>query len=424
MDAINSQIRRIAPPSLIGNILEWYDFALYGYFATVISPLFFPSDNASLSLIVTFTVFAIGFVMRPLGGIIFGYLGDKIGRKKALASAVLLMAIPTTLMGCLPTYAHIGLWAPALLILMRLLQGLAVGGEFTGSMVFIIEHAPASQRGFYGSLAMASAFAGLILGSLVAGVATACASPEALSSWVWRLPFIVSIGLGAVGLYLRMRMPESPAFAHLQKHAAVQHNPFLTACRTAWPQMLLATGLVALPASGFYMSFVYLSSHIAFYLQVELHHALLINSLTMTTIMLVIPVCGYLADRSSRVLVIRLGALGFVCLAIPLYMLLNTATTAAIIITQVGFAICVALSYAAIPVVLVELFPTAVRYSGMALPYNMANAIFGGTAPLVATSLIYYTGSLLSPGFYLAVIGVCVLLLSFYVPRLTRQERT
>lgn len=400
---------KIVIPGLIGNVLEWYDFALYGYFAAILSPLFFPTGDKFLSLVTTFAVFAIGFIMRPLGAVLFGHFGDRVGRKTALSYAILLMALPTTGIGCLPTYEQIGISAPLLLIFFRLLQGLAVGGEFTGSIVYIIEHTPEHKRGFYGSLAMASAFTGLVLGSAVASMTGLLSEQQVFASWSWRIPFIISIALGGVGLYLRLGMPESPVFEDMKQQNTLIKQPMKTAFKHHGVMMLLATGIVLLPALAFYQSFVYLATYINQVLHVELSYALLLNTLSMMLIMCVIPFFGWLADRIGLFRLIKMASLFFIIFSYPLYIILQMATPTAIFCAQAGFALLVSASYAAIPAALIALFPPQVRYSAMSFSYNMANAIFGGTAPLMATLLIEFTASKLAPAGYL-MIAACITL--------------
>jgi len=400
---------QLVVPGIIGNILEWYDFSLYGYFAPILAKLFFPTSNPFLSLLATFGVFAIGFLMRPLGAIIFGYYGDKVGRKKTLATAVLLMAIPTTLIGLLPTHQEIGVTAGILLTICRLLQGLAVGGEFSGSIVYISEHAPANHRGLYGSWAMFSAFAGLLLGSLV-GTLTSLLPTDILNTWGWRIPFLLGLILGIVGLYLRLRMPETPNFLASQARQQLVKNPIAHAFKEAWWPIIMSVGLVFLPAMGFYLLFVYLSSYMATLLSVPLRTALLINTISMLGIILVIPWVGLLSDKIGRKPVLMMGALGFIIFSYPLFILLQQAHFLALLVAQSCFAILVCFAYAAVPATLVELVPTHIRYTAMSFPYNLSNAVFGGTAPLVATYLIVKTNNPLAPSFYLIFAGIIMLI--------------
>lgn len=398
------RITSIVVPGLVGNVLEWYDFALYGYFAVILTPLFFPSENRTLALITTFAVFAIGFIMRPLGAIIFGHLGDRYGRKNSLAAAILLMAIPTTLIGLLPSYQQIGITAPLLLILCRLLQGLAVGGEFTGSIVYILEHVDNSRRGFFGSLAMSSAFVGLLLGSLAANLVN-----MSEVEWAWRIPFLISIALGGIGLYLRLGMPESPEFERFKQQGQVVKSPLVTVIKNHPWQILTAIALVMLPSIGFYLSFVYLSTYLHHFLHINLEQAQLINSATMLLVIVALPGFGMLSDKIGTRQMLIAGAIAFLSLSVPLYLLLMEKTSEEIFFAQATFALLVALSYAAIPATLTKLFPATIRYTGLSLPYNLANALFGGTAPLVATSLIHISGSLIAPGIYLSLISLVTL---------------
>lgn len=397
-------------PGIIGNILEWYDFSLYGYFASVIASLFFPTDNATVSLIKTFGIFAVGFLMRPLGAILFGHFGDRLGRKKTLAASVVLMALATVIMGLLPTHAQIGVWAGILLTLCRLLQGLAVGGEFSGSIVYIIEHGAANRRGMYGSLAMFSAFAGLLLGSAVGALIGTLTAGTAYADIAWRLPFIFGIVLGAIGLYLRLRMPETPSFTALLEAGKTIKHPLLQALREKPLAMLQGTLLVFMPAMGFYLLFVYLSSYLALYLKLPLHTALIINTISMAVIIVVIPFAGYLSDKWGRKPILAIGAFAMCILSYPLFLLLGKGTFSAALTAQIIFALFIAFAYAAVPATLVEMFETKMRYTAMALPYNLSNTIFGGTAPLVATYLIHVTGSIMAPSFYLIFSAIIMLL--------------
>lgn len=408
-------------PGIVGNVLEWYDFSLYGYFAPLIAQLFFPTHSKTLSLIATFGIFAVGFLMRPLGAVVFGHFGDRYGRKKTLAFAVILMAVPTVLIGLLPTYAVAGIWAGILLTICRLLQGLAVGGEFSGSIVYIIEHAPANYRGFYGSLAMFSAFAGLLLGSAVGALVSGITAGTEFAAYAWRIPFLFGIVLGFVGLYLRLGMPETPNFNALLTSGRTLKNPLMTALKQHPALMLKATGLVFLPAMGFYLLFVYLSSYFTLYLKLPLHTALIINSVNMAVITLAIPFAGYLSDKVGRKPVLFTGALAMFLFAYPLFLLLGQATIVTTIIAQAIFALIASFCYAAIPATLVEMFATDIRYSAMSLPYNLANTIFGGTAPLMATFLITMTGTILAPSFYLIFAAVVMMVLVLLTKETYRQ---
>lgn len=414
--------KNIIIPGILGNILEWYDFSLYGYFATVISGLFFPGGSQTVSLIKTFGVFAVGFLMRPIGAILFGHFGDRYGRKTTLAASVILMAVPTVLMGLLPTHAQIGIWAGVLLTACRLLQGLAVGGEQAGSIVYLIEHAPEGRRGLYGSWTMFSAFAGLLLGSAAGAIVGGLAAGTAYADMAWRFPFIFGIVLAGVGLYLRLRMPETPSFSKILNAGHVIKHPFLQSLREKPLAILLGTLLVFLPAMGFYLCFVYLSSYLKLYLNMPLHTALIINSISMAVILLIIPWIGYLSDKFGRKPILISGAIAMCILAYPLFLLLGHGTFATALTAQIIFAILISLCYAAIPAALVEMFATKMRYTAMAFPYNLSNTIFGGTAPLVATYLIKSTGTIMAPSFYLIFAGLVMLVVTLCLKETNKQE--
>lgn len=403
----SKSILSIVAPGLVGNILEWYDFALYGYFAHIISPVFFPSDNKLISLITTFSVFAIGFIMRPVGALLFGHMGDRYGRKKSLSLAILLMAIPTTLIGCLPSYQSIGLLAPLLLLLMRLLQGLAVGGEFTGSMVYIIEHVNQKKRGFYSSLVMSSAFIGLLLGSLMALLVDGLDDnyPN-----LWRAAFILSFVLGFIGLYLRMGMPESPAFQELRKEGNITFNPIKKIFREYPMKVFLGFLVVMLPTAGFYLCFLYMASYLNAFIDIKVHEALFINSTAMLFIILGLPCVGYVSDKVGIYKTLYTGGISFLLLSIPLFYLINTHDYFLILLSEIIFACLVAISFSAIPIFLVNLFPADIRYTGISLPYNLATALIGGTIPLVSTVLIYYSNNNYAPAIYLSFIALLSLL--------------
>ena len=273
----------------IGNALEWYDFALYGYFAPVFAAMFFPSERASVSLLSAFGVFAVGFLARPLGALLFGYIGDTVGRREALTWSVILMAVPTAIVGLLPTYAAIGMAAPLALTLCRFLQGLSVGGEFTGSVTFLVEHAAPSQRGYIGSWAGFSAQVGALLGSGAGALVTSNLTTEDLHQWGWRIPFVLGSLIAFVGWYLRTRIPESPAFEQLRQAGALTSAPvrdIFTRHRIAVAKVI---GLVWLHGVGFYLLFVYLTTYLSTATSIPLATVLTMNTGCMLLLGVLIP---------------------------------------------------------------------------------------------------------------------------------------
>jgi len=403
--------KHILIPGSLGNLLETYDFALYGYFSPLLAKLFFPNHDPFLSLLATFGVFAVGLFFRPVGAIVFSHFGDKLGRKKALLASVILMAVSTTLMGLLPTYAQIGVLAGVLLTICRVVQGLSMGGEFTGSLVYMTEHASEGKRGLYGSWAMCGSFMGLLVGSGVSALLNNFLSPADLQSWGWRLPFLAGILLGVVGFYLRLRMPETPNFKAAVAAQALVKNPLRTAIKQAPFSLLTVLGLNFLPAMGFYLLFVYLSSWMKVYLQVPLSVALTINTMSMLVMVILLPLIGLLSDRIGRKPFLLGGALGYIFFSYPLFLLLQQADFASMLLAQTCFAVLTCLIFAPLPAMLIELLPTPIRCSGVSVPFNIGNALFGGTAPFVATYWIHATDNPIAPSFYLMIAGVVMFLI-------------
>ncbi len=420
---MSARLQKILITGSVGNVLEWYDFALYGYFAPVLATLFFPSDSALASLLSTFGVFAVGFFARPLGAILFGHVGDTRGRRTALVWSVMLMAVPTCLLGLLPTHEEIGIAAPLLLTLLRLLQGLSVGGEFAGSMAFLVEHAPAGRRGYAGSWSEFSAQVGILLGSGTSALLTATLSPEALYAWGWRVPFLLGVLVALVAVYMRTGIEESPEFERLKKSEAVPRFPLFEVLRHRRAELVQAVGIILLYAASFYLVFVYLITYVSRVLAYPLGLAMVSNTLGLAVFTILVPVMGALSDRVGRRAPLLAGAAGLSLLAYPLFTLLDRQTFATILVAHLTFALLVACYAGPMCATVVELFPPQGRYTGLSVAYNLALALFGGTAPLVATFLIERSGSVMAPGWYLlacaVVSGVTVL---YAVPPFERRE--
>lgn len=407
--AFTLSTRHILIPAILGNILESYDFALYGYFSPIIAQLFFPAHDPFLSLLATFGVFAAGLFLRPVGAIAFSYFADKVGRKKILMFSVMLMAISTTLMGLLPTYAQIGASAAVLLTFCRMAQGLSMGGEFTGSLVYITEHATPGKRGLYGAWSQSGTFMGLVLGSGVSALLNTLLPPEVMLTWGWRIPFVAGILLGGVGLYLRLRMPETPYFETAKVGQRLVKNPLFTAIKQAPLSMSLIMLLNFLPAMSFYVLFVYLSSWMKIYFGIPLSEALTINTISLCVIAILLPLLGFLSDKIGRKVILLTGVLGFVFFSYPLFLLLQSGVFTTILLAHISFALMTSLIYAPLPATLVELLPTPIRCSGMSLPFNLGNAVFGGTGPFIVTYLIHLTDQPVAPSFYLILAAVVML---------------
>jgi len=415
-----SYLRRVILSCMVGNALEWYDFALYGYFATIIGQLFFPSTSVFASLMATFGVFAAGFIMRPLGGIIFGHIGDKIGRKDALLWSIYLMALPTALIGLLPTYEQIGWLAPVLLTVIRLAQGLSMGGEFTGSMVFVVEHAPDHKRGLFGSWVVFSLVIGILVGSSIATLTCYTLTDEQLHAWGWRVPFLLSVVGGFVGAFMRKAVDEPEQF----KNAKKQHKTEATPLKEIYQHHLKGVGLVMMidltVAICFYVIVTFIPNYMSALLGWGKGESLLINTLSMVAMGAVIPFAGLLSDKYGRKPVLVAGALMFIFGAYPLFEVLELSGLVPSLMAQIGLAAIMGVYFAPIPATLLELFPTEVRFSALSIAHSLAMAIFGGSAPLVATWLIHVTDNYSAPALYLSL-AACISL--FFIWKMTEHAQ-
>lgn len=408
MDGEKSVSGRSLLPGFFGNVLEWYDFTVYGFFAAVIGALFFPSDDPTVSLIASFGVFAAGYFMRPLGGLLFGHIGDKHGRKKALFLSILMMAIPTTLIGVLPTHAQIGWYAALLLTILRLAQGLSVGGEFTGSISFLVESAPPEKRGYYGSWTTFGVMGGMLLGSLIAAIVTNSVSEEQLYTFGWRIPFLFGAVIGITGLYLRRDMRDvetkgsekAPIKEFWRSHKS-----------TALKVIMLTWGF----GVSVYLILIYMPTYLNSFHGVPLDTAMGTHTIALVVMMLLIPPMGAISDRIGKKTVMMIGMAGFVFLTLPLFKILFISTFMAVLSATLVFIIFQAMLQAALPALMAGLFPKEVRYTGLSVSYNISLALFGGTAPLVATWLIKHTGSVWMPAFYLIFATAISLVTMFFI---------
>lgn len=402
----------------IGNALEWYDFSLFGYFAPVISSQFFPPADPRAALLNTFGVFAAGFLMRPIGAIMFGHVGDRMGRKWALGLSVLLMAVPTALVGLLPTYHDIGLTAALLLLLVRLLQGLSVGGEYVGSMSYLAESAHPERRGFASCWCNVSGGVGGLIGSGLAAVLTRVLTPEQVADWGWRLPFLLSIPAGVGSWWLRQSIAESPCFTKVSDAGQVAQMPLKESLRSDRGAFLTIAGLSLLASIGWYLPWVWLVTWLDDINQppIPQWEALTSSTLAGAVLIILTPLGGALSDRLGRKPVILAGSVGYLVLSYPMFLWMSQGTFTAALTGQLVSAVLSALYGGASLAAFVELFPTRTRYSGLALSYNLAVAICGGTTPLVATWLVNVTGSPLTPAFYLMAAALGTTLAALAMP--------
>lgn len=392
---------RVILPALVGNILEWYEFAIYSYFATDISHQFFPQQDALSALIETFAVFAMGLLMRPIGALIFGYFADTLGRKKVLPISIILMALSTGAIGCVPSYAQIGIWSGILLVLCRMLQGLSVAGEYSSSMAYVFEQAPHRKKGFLGSLTLFGAYLGIILGSGVSTLLSYFAKDTLYYDYAWRGAFIVGLFLGILGLYLRRNLPETPEFIEAKSTGRLLKNPVKDLIFSHPKKLLLGIGLTLSPAIASWLAIAYFTTYTTRYGKMAEYQALALETYTMLLVLIAIPIIGYLSDRIGRFFFWFFSPFLLLIFSYALFHPLLSSSIGVVFLAQGTFALMYVMSEALIPSTLASIFPVNQRCTGIALCLNFTNGLFGGTVPLVATLLIEKTGYLYAPAGYL-----------------------
>lgn len=401
-----SSLRKVIFASMTANALEWYDYALYGIMAPLLAHHFFPPGDETVQLLATYGVFAAGFMARPIGAMFFGWFGDKYGRKSALVLAIVMMAVPTACIGLLPSYASIGFAAPALLTLIRILQGLSLGGAFSGSIAYMVEHAPGGKRGILGSMSMLSLVAGFLLGSVVATGVSMFMDEESFRSWGWRLPFIFGLAVGFIAFFIQRYCEESPMYEEAKAGGTISKTPIRDAFKLHPGAMLKGFAMYLTVTVPFYLTTIYFVTYTSKILGHSLDEALELNTLNMVVLFFTIPVSAYLSDRYGRRKVLLVIAAAMMVLVYPIFTLFAGSSIATVALAQALFAMLVGLYLGPMPAVLVELFPTAVRFTGMALSYNFAATLFGGTTPMVSVWLIDHTGDNLSIAYYVMICNV------------------
>ena len=402
-------LRKVLTASFIGNFVEWFDYASYGYFATVIAAVFFPEIAPQAALLATFAVFALSFVIRPIGGIVWGSIGDRIGRKTALSWSILIMSGATTVIALLPSYHQIGMLAPVLLLLVRMVQGFSASGEYAGATSFLAEYAPPAKRGFYTSMVPASTAAGLLAGSLMSALLFSQLETAQLHGWGWRLPFLLAFPLGLVGLYIRLKLEDTPKFRELEARHHVEATPTRELFTTYRKPIVRAFAVTCLNAVGFYLILSYMPTYLITEMGMEESASFLANSIALFAYIFLIFLMGLLSDRFGRKTALIAASVLFIVLTVPLFGMLEGASFAMIVLIQVIFGALLTVNDGTLPCFLTEIFPTRVRYSGFAFSFNTANALFGGTAPFVATWLISATGSKTAPAWYLVAAAAVAL---------------
>jgi MHS family proline/betaine transporter-like MFS transporter len=399
--------RRALTASAVGNVVEWYEFGLYGAFANVIAVTFFPGDAYTRSLAV-FAAFGIAFLARPVGALLFGHLGDRYGRRNILAATILITSMTTTLLGLLPGYAAIGAAAPVLLVALRLAQGMAVGGAFGGATAFIIEHAPSTRRGAYGGLQWSTMALGLALGIATGAVLTESLSTAALYDWGWRMAFVAALPLGLVSLYIRLRTEETPAFEGLRAAGRRSRSPVRDTLRASRRELVVGLGYVAAVSCAVNFFFVFLPNALAASGRASVPAALTACVVGLSLVVLIGPVAGHVSDHTGRRPTAMTGIGVLLLTVVPACWAVDGSGTAWLLGAYV--AVGIGLGVATPSTFLAELFPTHLRFSGLSLTYGVGSAVVGGFTPLVATELLGSRGSLVPAAWPMAVLFVVALL--------------
>jgi MHS family proline/betaine transporter-like MFS transporter len=407
-------LRRAVAASAVGNATEWFDYGIYAYGVTYISAALFPGSAQEATLF-ALAAFAVSFLIRPLGGLFWGPLGDRLGRKSVLALTIVLMAGATFLVGLIPSYSQIGVWAPVLLMALRMIQGFSTGGEYGGAATFMAEYAPDGRRGFFGSFLEFGTLAGFSLGALLMLGSSLMFSDAAMHAWGWRLPFLIAAPLGLVGMYLRSRIEDTPVFREMEAAEATMEmaaRPGLRALLTGyWRPLLTMSGLVIALNVVNYTLLSYMPTYLERRLGLGTQEALLVPIIGMLFMMVVLPFAGALSDRIGRKPMWRISLIGLFVLVIPLYHLMSTGVAGA----MAGFVILGLLyapQLATISATFPAMFPTQVRFAGFAIAYNVATSVFGGTAPALNSWLISRTGVEMTPAYYMmaaCVVGMVAL---------------
>ncbi|MFK7973803.1 MAG: MFS transporter [Rickettsiaceae bacterium] len=410
--------KKLILTSGIANTFEWYDYALFGHFALIIGEKFFPGNDPNVLVLQAFLVFAVGYLVRPLGGVFFGIIGDKFGRKVALSSAIMCMAIPTAAVGFLPTYETCGITSAILMILVRMMQGLSMGGALTGSVSFIIEHTQKENRGFFGSIPMACICIGILLGSLVSFVTKSTFSAEAFNLWAWRLPFIFGIIVFFAGIYIKNHTQETPVFEDSKKRGELAQTPLRTTFRRYWFDMLVSFFINSTGSILFYMQAIYLISYLQMIRKFpELAVNYLVNGCYVIMIFATL-FAGWLSDKIGRRKVYVINII-FIIIATPFLLhIFEKESFLMVIIAQLILSVIAAFYIGPEPALQAEFYPSSIRNTAMSISYNTATSVFGGTAPYIIESLVQNTGTITSSVYYIVTAAIISLgALYFYKDR-------
>lgn len=412
-------LHKVVTGSAAGTLVEWFDFALFGYMAFYIASNFFPSEDRVAGLLATFAVFLVSFILRPIGGVYFGKLGDKLGRKKILALTVLLMSGSTAAIGFIPSYDSIGVWAPILLVLARVIQGLSAGGEYTGATIYTVEHSPQNKRNSYSWTMVATTFVAFALAAGLSAVLVNVLGEENMISWGWRIVFLIAIPMGGVAFYIRGHLEESPEF-EMMRQSKKNHGSYSTmqVLKTEGVNVIKLSGVVALYALSFYIFSTYMNSFLKGVIGLSSGTALTASLLSLLFAACITPFAGIISDKIGRRKTLLFACIWHVVLVIPAYMLVATgANFISALIGMMILGVGVAVIGSVVAVQLSEMFSTDMRYTASGMCYNFSFALFGGTAPYVATWMTANTANMLSPAIYVTAVALFVTAwVFFFIP--------
>lgn len=413
----STDVRRSTLAGSVGMYIEFYEYGVYGFFAPIISKVFFPNASSTTGILLTYGIFSITFFFRPLGGVVLGIVGDRLGRKTALVTSLALMTFATTAMGLLPGYAAIGIAAPILLLIFRILQGFSAGGEVSSAMTFVGEHAPDKRRAFFVSFVNVGAYSAMLTATVFGFVLSSLLGPESMSSWGWRIPFLVAAPLGIVAFWIRATSHEAPRFENLKADHKLAKNPLkqIFASRKTVRGLLFAIGLPLLNSSGYYVMFNYLPAYLITELKFTSARGYMVTAAALIVIIIFIPISARLSDRIGRKPVLIGSALGIAIAGYPAFLLMSMGSVGFAILGAAILAVIFSAHTGIIHTVLLESFPTPVRTTAYSLGYNIGTAIFGGAAPLVLTALIASTADKAVPAYYVVLTALGTLVFALFL---------
>ncbi|WP_241664088.1 glycine betaine/L-proline transporter ProP [Oecophyllibacter saccharovorans] len=440
----DAKVRRVIAAAALGNAMEWFDFGVYGYLVTALGKVFFPAVSNSVQLVATFATVSITFIMRPLGGFVFGLLGDRHGRQSVLAATIIIMSISTFCIGLIPSFASIGLWAPLLLLLCKMAQGFSVGGEYTGAAIFIAEYSPDRKRGFWSSFLDFGAFSGFIAGAGVVELLTMVMGPDAIVNWGWRLPFFLALPLGLLGIYFRHELEETPAFQQhtdslaqdnqakdAQKPAAPRKSAgqdeadkavagtaprvsFKSILHQYWRALLICVGLVITAMMATHLMLTYMPSYLTGSLGYAPQSGVFIMLVVMVGMLFIQPMIGWMSDRVGRKPFFYAGSIGLILLSIPGFWGIDSGHPWLVFLGLFLFAALMNCFTGVCGSILPAMFPTAVRYSALASAFNIA-VVAAGQSPTIMAALVSWTGNLMMPAYFMMGVGGVGLVTSIFM---------